>query len=78
MATVEERILESRPVCPKCNSRIGYVLYGGPNGSEDRWLCPNCNETLFTNLDDAVKFFKEYNTIKMRLRREELLRHIQT
>jgi len=75
MATVEERILESRPVCPKCNSKIGYVIY---SGSEDRWLCPNCNEKLFTNLDEAVRFFKEYNSIKMRMRQEELLKHIQT
>jgi len=78
MATIEEKILESRPLCPKCNSKIGYVLYGGSNGSKDRWLCPNCNETLFINLDDAVRFFKEYNSIKIRLRREGLLKHIRT
>jgi ribosomal protein S27AE len=73
MSTIEEKILESRPICPKCGSKIGYVVYDGRN-EKDRWLCPNCNDLLFTNLDDAIRFFKDYNSIKMRLRREEFLR----
>jgi len=76
MATFEEKILESRPVCPKYNFKIGYVLYDRPEGSDDRWLCPNCREALFTNLDEAVRFFREYNAIKARLRYEGLMKYI--